>query len=118
MKIKLKNFMVVRTRATNGRFSNTPTKGEENIIENPIPINIHKETVIRILKLIFLIFIISPWIVLASRKHSIENISKGIIDFYDDNFSCHSYCQSLSNNTDAFSNISKEDKPPKKTPNF
>ena len=101
---------MVKTRSTTGRFTNSPAKAsEENILDNHLPINIQKETIFKFLKFLFLILLISPWLVMAFRKHSVENISKGIVDFYDDNFSCNSYCHSMSNSTD-FSNISSKEK--------
>ena len=88
--------MVVKTRSSNGRFTPSPCKTTEDILDTTLPINIHKETVIRIVKFIFLILLIFPWILPAFRKHTVENISKNILDFYDDNFSCNSYCSTLS----------------------
>jgi hypothetical protein len=92
--------MPVKTRSSNGRFAEGCIKSED-LLDNPLPITIHKITVIRILKILFLILVISPWILLAFRKNTVENISKKITDFYDDNFSCSSYCinESLYTNT-------------------
>lgn len=88
--------MVVKTRSSNGRFTPSPNKTSDDILDAAIPINIQKETMVKIIKYIFLLLLISPWLLLAFRKHTVENISRNIIDFYDDNFSCNSYCSTMS----------------------
>ena len=87
--------MPVKTRSSNGRFTLSPSKNDD-ILDSTLPINIQKETILRVVKFIILILVISPWILLDFRKHTVENISRNILDFYDDNFSCNSYCNTLS----------------------
>jgi hypothetical protein len=92
---------VNKTRDSNGRFassnSSTSKSVVEEILENPVPtLPVQRNTIIFIIKVAVIILVVWPWLVLAFRKNAVENISKKITDFYDDNFSCNSYCSSLS----------------------
>jgi hypothetical protein len=40
--------------------------------------------------MIFLV--VSPWLFMVFKKNTIDNVSKKISSFYDDNFSCTSAC--------------------------
>ena len=52
---------------------------------------------------IFIVFIVfSPWMFMAFRKNTLENVSKKVTDFYDNNFSCNSECKC--DTTSTFSN--------------
>ena len=91
---------VSKTRDSNGRFvsnnANSQKTVVEELLENPVPtIPVQRTTIITIIKIAIIILIVWPWLVLAFRKNTIENISKKINDFYDDYFSCNSYCTSL-----------------------
>ncbi len=85
--------MPVKTRAANGRFEinhSSPTKNEEENKEQGIIIQ--KEMIWKIAKAILVFLLISPWIFLAMRRNTFDNVTKKITDFYDDNFSCSSIC--------------------------
>jgi hypothetical protein len=84
---------MAKTRSATGRFESTPTEEKENTIEEtPISIPFKKTTVISFLRIFLMVLLISPWLFMALRKNTIENVSKKITSFYDDNFSCQSTC--------------------------
>jgi hypothetical protein len=86
--------MPARTRSTNGRFESTatPTGKEEVFEDTPLSIPIKKTTVMNFFRIFMIFLIMSPWLFMALRKNTIENVSKKISSFYDDNFSCTSSC--------------------------
>jgi len=90
---------VNKTRGNDGRFVSTATPIKtvvEEILENPVPnIPVQRTTIIGVLKIAIIFVIIWPWLAIAFRKNMVENISTKITDFYDDNFSCNSYCMTL-----------------------
>jgi len=84
---------MAKTRSASGRFESTTTEEKENTMEEtPISIPFKKTTVMSFLKIFIMVLIISPWLFMALRKDTIENVSKKISSFYDDNFSCQSTC--------------------------
>jgi hypothetical protein len=86
--------MPVKTRSNTGRFVATTDTCDDNN-DSPLNLPVQKETMWKILKLILLFLVVSPWLFLALRKNNIDNFSKKIGDFYDDNFSCNSYCSKI-----------------------
>lgn len=87
--------MPVKTRSNSGRFVaniNTCDDNNDGPLNIPVP---QKETLWRMVRLILLLLVVSPWLFLALRKNTIDNFSKKVGDFYDDNFSCNSYCDKM-----------------------
>ncbi len=86
--------MPVKTRSTNGRFEAGPSASyKKDDEETTIALQVNKESVWGFLKLFILILLISPWFFIAlKKKNTLENVSKTISEFYDDNFSCNSQC--------------------------
>ncbi len=95
----------MKTRSTNGRFVSPSKLNEESLIDTFLNIQVTKGSLLKVAKILVLILIISPWLVLAFRKQNIDNLSKKISDFYDDNFSYNSICNFSTNGT----SILKED---------
>ena len=58
-----------------------------------------------IIKIVLGLILLMPWISIVLRRKNLGLISQKILDFYDDNFSCNSYCNSVS----AKSEIKKDD---------
>ena len=97
--------MPVRTRATNGRFetvtNSTALVKKQDIEDSAVSLPVKKENIWSIVKFVILILLISPWLfVFMKKKNTLENVSKTISEFYDDNFSCNSICK-----CDAASNV-------------
>jgi hypothetical protein len=102
--------MPVRTRNSSGRFENTATgcAGKDDTgDETPMSIPIKKTTVVNFFRILVMVLVISPWLFMALRKNTLENVSKKITSFYDDNFSCSNICLCDDQSTFANSTNSK-----------
>ena len=97
--------MPVKTRATNGRFE-TPDK--PYLIETPVTFVIPKEWLSKLLRIAFLVLIISPWLFFIIKNNFYYNITKKVTDFYDDNFSCSNSCPDFCVNNSTISNITMQ----------
>lgn len=100
--------MPVKTRNSNGRFVSlvgATNDGKQDQQDDAIVVNLpDKDTILKIIKLIIVFLIISPWLFVTFKKQSLENVTQKITDFYDDNFSCSPVC----NCNQTYSNITKE----------
>jgi hypothetical protein len=96
--------MPVKTRSSLGRFeSSAPVAETKKDFDDRYPIQ--KQSIWALLKYLIILLLISPWIFLMMRnRNTLENVSKKITDFYDDNFSCTSQCSCENAST---SNISQ-----------
>jgi len=73
---------MVKTRSSNVKFVSPSKSNEElNIFDTPLNLPVTKNRMMVFAKIIFIIIIISPWLVLAFRKQNIDNFSKKITDF-------------------------------------
>jgi len=82
-----------KTRNASGRFESVPAEEKEySMEETPLSIPIKKTTVMGFLRIFLIVLVVSPWLFMALRRNTIENVSKKISSFYDDNFSCQSTC--------------------------
>ena len=89
--------MSVKLRNSNGTFA-TPTtinQEESTISENVIVQHRPRPNISLIIKIVLGLIVLMPWISIVLRRKNVELISQKIVDFYDDNFSCNSYCNSL-----------------------
>jgi hypothetical protein len=84
--------MPVRTRSSNGRFESSEEK--ETTI-NTLPIQIPKGWILRLVKLFFLVFVVSPWVFMFLKNRVYNSITQKVTEFYDDNFSCNSSCEMI-----------------------
>lgn len=78
--------MVSRTRSNTGKFE-TLTKTLDTDGE-PMLSLIPRGWVPKIVFVLFLVFVVSPWMFLIVKKNSISTVAQKINDFYDDSFSC------------------------------
>ena len=86
--------MPAKTRSSSGRFESSvaPSEKEEVCEETQMSIPIRKTTIMNIVRIIMIFLVVSPWLFLAMKKNTIDNVSKKISSFYDDNFSCTNTC--------------------------
>src|SRR5690348_11101102 len=74
-------------RGTNGKFI---TSDKLEMLDTPIAIP--KNMFSKVVVLLVLIIIVSPWLFLLFRNNGIGHMSKKVSDFYDENFSCSNSC--------------------------
>ncbi len=81
-----------RQRDNNGKFitSQTEYKGVMTNTDSLIDVDATRIWFIKVVVLLILFTVISPWIFLIVKNNSIGNVSQKITDFYDENFSCKS----------------------------
>jgi hypothetical protein len=104
--------MPVRLRSNNGKFipyDQDITKGEIKYTTDSFPSSIvNTNKLIKFIMSIICIILITPWVfIITPSRASIGGMSEKLYTFYDDNFSCKSYC--LSNSQNSF-NQSRDEK--------
>ncbi len=82
--------MPVRTRNASGRFEPVTPTPNSTPEDDDLNINIPKSIIYKIILILAMLILLSPWLFLMIRKNSISSISQKVTDFYDDNFSCNS----------------------------
>ena len=87
--------MPVKTRNSSGRFessTDSATKEEKYTEETVMSIPMKKNTLVNLIRILIVSLLLSPWLFMVFKKNNIENVSKKISEFYDDNFSCNTQC--------------------------